>query len=39
MAFARDNNLATKSFDTVVGVIKDNAKSKGMNFEEYLEQY
>lgn len=39
MAFARDNNLTSKSFDTVVSIIKDSARARGMEFEEYLEQY
>ena len=39
MAFARDNNLETKSFDSVVSVIRDSARDKGVSVEEYLEQY
>lgn len=39
MAFARDNNLVTKSFDSVVSTIKDSAKARGISIEEYLEQY
>lgn len=39
MAFARDNDMANKSFDTVVSTIRDNARARGIELEEYLEQY
>lgn len=39
MAFARDNNLVSKSFNDVVSVIRNSAKARGMEFEKYLEQY
>lgn len=39
MAFARDNNLTKKSFDAVVSTIRDNARAREMELEEYLEQY
>lgn len=39
MAFARDNNLTSKSFNSVVSTIRDSARARGMEFEEYLEQY
>lgn len=39
MRFARDNNLTSNSFDSVISTIKDSARARGMEFEEYLEQY
>lgn len=39
MAFARDNNLTSNSFDAVVSTIKDSARARGVSMEEYLEQY
>lgn len=39
MAFARDNNLVNKSFNSVVSAIRDSARARGMEFEEYLEDY
>lgn len=39
IAFAKDNNLETKSFDSVVSAIKDSAKTREVSIEEYLEQY
>lgn len=39
MRFARDNDMANKSFDSVVSTIRDSARTKGMELEEYLEQY
>ena len=39
MAFARDNNLTSKSFDAVVSTIRNSARARGMELEEYLEQY
>lgn len=39
MAFARDNDLTSKSFDAVVSTIRDSARARGMELEEYLEQY
>ena len=39
MIFARDNNLVNKSFDAVVNTIRDSARARGMELEEYLEQY
>ena len=39
MAFARDNDMASKSFDAVVSTIRDSARARGMELEEYLEQY
>lgn len=39
MKFARDNNLVNKSFNSVVSTIRDSARARGMELEEYLEQY
>ena len=39
MAFARDNNLTSKSFNAVVATIETNARARGVSVEEYLEQY
>ena len=39
MAFARDNNLTSNSFNAVVATIKDSARAKGVSVEEYLEDY
>ena len=39
MRFARDNNLVNKSFDSVVATIETSARARGMELEEYLEQY
>lgn len=39
LAFAKDNNLTTKSFDDVIDAIEANAKAKGVSMEKYLEDY
>lgn len=39
MAFARDNNIESKSFDAVVNTIRDSARDKGVTIEKYLEEY
>ena len=39
MAFARDNNFTSKSFDSVVSTIRDSVRARGIELEEYLEQY
>ena len=39
MRFAKDNNLASESFNSVIATIEIKAKDKEVSVEEYLEQY
>lgn len=39
MRFARDNNLTSKSFDSVITTIEIKAEDREVSVEEYLEVY